>query len=104
VARRAAREVADGAGIPSTSVAALLRRLRLGAEPLPRGSILVIDEAGMLATRQLAELLRHARTAGAKLVLTGDHRQLPELDGRGGERCARGLCGGADRIPRDVAA
>jgi len=93
VARRAARELADGAGIPSTSVTALLRRLRLGAEPLQRGSVLVIDEAGMLATRQLAEVLRHTTTAGAKLVLTGDHRQLPELEAGG---CFRGL---AIRLP-----
>jgi conjugative relaxase-like TrwC/TraI family protein len=93
VARRAARELSDGAGIPSTSVTALLRRLRLGAEPLKRGSVLVIDEAGMLATRQLAELLRHVTAAGAKLVLTGDHRQLPELEAGG---CFRGL---AIRLP-----
>jgi hypothetical protein len=89
----ALRELSDGAGIPSTSVAALLRRLRLGAEPLPRGSVLVIDEAGMLASRQLAELLRHTTAAGAKLVLTGDHRQLPELEAGG---CFRGL---AIRLP-----
>ncbi|MDA0161263.1 relaxase domain-containing protein [Solirubrobacter ginsenosidimutans] len=93
VARRAARELSDGAGIQSTSVTALLRRLRLGADPLPRGSVLVIDEAGMLATRQLAELLRHTTAVGAKLVLTGDHRQLPELEAGG---CFRGL---AIRLP-----
>jgi conjugative relaxase-like TrwC/TraI family protein len=93
VARRAARELSDGAGIQSTSVTALLRRLRLGAEPLQRGSVLVVDEAGMLATRQLAELLLHTASAGAKLVLTGDHRQLPELEAGG---CFRGL---AIRLP-----
>jgi ATP-dependent exoDNAse (exonuclease V) alpha subunit len=93
VARRAARELSDGAGIPSTSVTALLRRLRLGAEPLARGSVLVVDEAGMLATRQLAELLQHTTAVGAKLVLTGDHRQLPELEAGG---CFRGL---AIRLP-----
>lgn len=93
VARRAARELRDGAGIESTSVAAMLRRLRLGADPLRRGSVLVVDEAGMLATRQLAELLRHTTAAGAKLVLTGDHRQLPELEAGG---CFRGL---AIRLP-----
>ena len=93
VARRAARELSDGAGIPSTSIAALLRRLRLGAEPLARGSVLVIDEASMLGTRQLAEILRHTTAAGGKLVLTGDHRQLPELEAGG---CFRGL---AIRLP-----
>ncbi len=93
VARRAARELSGGAGIPSTSITALLRRLRLGAEPLKPGSVLVIDEAGMLGTRQLAEILQHTTAAGAKLVLTGDHRQLPELEAGG---CFRGL---AIRLP-----
>jgi ATP-dependent exoDNAse (exonuclease V) alpha subunit len=93
VARRAARELSHSAGIPSTSVTAMLRRLRLGADPLPRGSVLVVDEAGMLATRQLAELMRHTTAVGAKLVLAGDHRQLPELEAGG---CFRGL---AIRLP-----
>ena len=47
----------------------------------------------MLGTRQLAEILRHTTAAGAKLVLTGDHRQLPELEAGG---CFRGL---AIRLP-----
>ena len=33
----------------------------------------------MLGTRQLARLLEIAQKAGAKLVLVGDHCQLPEL-------------------------
>lgn len=93
MARRAARELSDGAGIPSTSIAALLRRLRLGADPLARGSVLVIDEAGMLGTRQLAEILLHTSAAGAKLILSGDHRRLPEFEAGG---CFRGL---AIRLP-----
>jgi hypothetical protein len=41
--------------------------------------VLVVDEAGMLGTRQLARLLEATDDAQAKLVLVGDHRQLPEL-------------------------
>ena len=37
----------------------------------------------MLATRQLAELLGHVEQSKGKLVLVGDHRQLPEI-GAGG--------------------
>lgn len=85
VARRAARELEDGAGIPSTSVHALLAKLEAGF-PLPRGSVLVVDEAGMLGTRQMATLTEHVLAAQAKLVLVGDHRQLPELEAGGAFR------------------
>ncbi len=84
LARRAARELEEGAGIPSTSVTALLEQLR--RRPLStfgRGAVLVIDEAAMVPTRELAEVVERVRAAEAKLVLVGDHRQLPEL-GAGG--------------------
>ena len=84
LARRAAIELEDGAGIESRSVAALLEGLR--SRPwrvLPRRSVLVIDEAGMVPTRALAEIVEHVERAGAKLVLVGDNRQLPEI-GAGG--------------------
>jgi ATP-dependent exoDNAse (exonuclease V) alpha subunit len=86
IARRAARELQVGAGIESTSVAALLRELRLGVEPLPARSVLVADEAGMVPTRELSELLDHVERAGGKLVLVGDHHQLPELEAGGAFR------------------
>jgi hypothetical protein len=42
-----------------------------------------LDEAGMVPTRQLAALLDHVERADGKLVLVGDHRQLPELEAGG---------------------
>jgi len=86
LARRAARELQDGAGIPSTSLAALLAELREGGERglLADGrSVLVVDEAGMVGTRMYGELLEHAARAQTKVVLVGDHRQLPEIDAGG---------------------
>jgi len=84
LARRAARELEDDAGIPSTSVAALLDALtRRPYSTLRRRAVLVLDEAGMLPTRALDELVEHARRLDVKLVLVGDHRQLPAI-GAGG--------------------
>ena len=84
VARQAARGMWDAAGIESTSVAALLGELGRGPEwGMTARTVLVVDEAGMLGTRDLARLLDHAAEAGAKVVLVGDHHQLPEIDAGG---------------------
>jgi conjugative relaxase-like TrwC/TraI family protein len=94
VARRAARELEHDAGIHSTSVAALLGDVRRrGPAALPRQCILVVDEAGMVATRQLAALADAVQAVQGKLVLVGDHRQLPELEAGGAFRglVSRGL-------------
>jgi len=55
--------------------------------------VLVLDEAGMAPTRDLATLLEHVGDAGGKLVLVGDHRQLPEIEAGGAFRALvrRGL-------------
>jgi conjugative relaxase-like TrwC/TraI family protein len=84
LARRAALELRDGAGIDSTSIHALLADLReRPGELLNDRTVLVVDEAGMVSTRQLAEIVQHVQTADAKLVLVGDPKQLPEIDAGG---------------------
>jgi conjugative relaxase-like TrwC/TraI family protein len=85
LAARAALELEASAGIPSTTLARLLTRLNDHREgsPLQSGSVLVVDEAGMVGTRQLARLLDHAETQSVKVVLVGDPRQLPEIDAGG---------------------
>jgi hypothetical protein len=83
LAARAAAELEAAAGIPSTTVAKLLHDLEIPGERLVPGSVLVVDEAGMVDTRRLAALLRHARAADVKVVLVGDHRQLPEIEAGG---------------------
>jgi ATP-dependent exoDNAse (exonuclease V) alpha subunit len=83
-ARRAANELQTGAGIQSTSIAALRSDLlRGGGASLPRKCVLVVDEAGMVPTRELAELVDQVEGVQGKVVLIGDHRQLPEI-GAGG--------------------
>jgi conjugative relaxase-like TrwC/TraI family protein len=95
VARRAARELEEGAGIQATSLAALLRDLRARpAGVLPRGAVVVIDEAGMVPTRAMHELARNVHRASGKLVLVGDPRQLPEIEA-GGAFAALAVRGGA---------
>jgi conjugative relaxase-like TrwC/TraI family protein len=81
LAAQAAKELADGAGIESTTIARLLLDLEDPRAPgLGPDTVLVIDEAAMVGTRQLSQLLRHAEQAGAKVALVGDTAQLPEID------------------------
>jgi conjugative relaxase-like TrwC/TraI family protein len=84
LAARAALELQQAAAIPSTTLASLLARLDAGAEGvLESGSVLVVDEAGMVGTCQLARLLHHSAERSVKVVLVGDPRQLPEIDAGG---------------------
>ena len=81
---RAARELHDGSGIVSTTIARhLVERREIDASTL-----VVVDEAGMGGVRDLAAVIDQVTRVGAKLVLVGDHRQLPEVSAGGGFRAA----------------
>jgi len=72
----------DGFGAAATVHSALFRlkngKMRWGPE-----TVVIVDEAAMLGTAILKELLVAADQAGAKLVLAGDDRQLASIE-RGG--------------------
>jgi len=88
---RAACELRDTGGIESATVAQVLIDLDRGYYFTDR-NVVVIDEAGMVGTRDLEQIASACEAAGAKLVLVGDDRQLPEIDAGG---AFRGL---ADRL------
>lgn len=89
LAARAATELETSAGIRSTTLARLLGQLDrqdTAGQPGPWRDgrhVLVVDEAGMIGTRQLATLLDHARRRDVKVVLVGDPHQLPEINAGG---------------------
>lgn len=80
----AAETLAAEAGLDERhTLASLLGRCdRHGAGYLD-GAVVILDEAGMTGTRQLARLARYARAVGAKLVLVGDPDQIPEVEAGG---------------------
>ncbi|MCR4487694.1 relaxase domain-containing protein [Micrococcus luteus] len=47
------------------------------------GQLLIVDEASMVATAQMAELARQAEAAGAKVLLVGDPAQLEAVEAGG---------------------
>jgi conjugative relaxase-like TrwC/TraI family protein len=76
----------------------LLAELDHGQEQLDARTVLVVDEAGMLGSRNLARLLDHAQQAQAKVVLVGDDRQLAPIDAGGGFRALRLRLGASELV------
>jgi conjugative relaxase-like TrwC/TraI family protein len=80
-----AANVMRAEGLAAQSTASLLAELdRAGrGEGLEWGSVLLVDEAGMVDSATLARLIDHAERAGVKLVLVGDYEQLSEIEAGG---------------------
>lgn len=76
----AAENLQSEAGIPSTSIAKLAFDLDSGNVQLTSKTVLVIDEAGLVGTKQMQNLFEKAEEAGAKIVLVGDTKQLQSID------------------------
>jgi conjugative relaxase-like TrwC/TraI family protein len=77
-ARTASGELSD-AGVPATSIAALLRRAeewKLDGTGLGQGTVVVVDEASTTATPQLEALRSLVLECEGKLVVIGDPRQI----------------------------
>ncbi len=74
---------ADGFREAGTVHAALFA-IKNGRSPRwDKRTVLVVDEAAMLDSRVTGELLAEAKSAGAKVILAGDDRQLASIE-RGG--------------------
>ncbi|QSM61155.1 MobF family relaxase [Mycobacteroides abscessus] len=76
--------VREGAGDAGFTVAKALRSLREGTLALDPSVLIVVDEAGMVGTTDLHELLSATTGAGVKTVLVGDAHQLAPVKARGG--------------------
>ncbi|MCY7300705.1 MAG: AAA family ATPase [Ilumatobacteraceae bacterium] len=81
---RAAMGLETGAGIISSTLHSLLHRWNTGRDAPLAGSLLVIDEAGMTDLRTLDSALAQQLTGGGRVLLVGDHHQLPEVGAGGG--------------------
>ncbi len=93
---RAARVLADDGGLQASTIARLLLDLqRPQGGGIGPGTVLVLDEASMIGTRDLAEVLEHADRAQAKVLVVGDTRQLAAVDAGGGLRALQDRLGAA---------
>ena len=76
----AAENLEGGSGIASRTIASMEHGWKNGRDMLTSRDVLVIDEAGMVGTRQMERVLSHAAEAGAKVVLVGDPQQLQSIE------------------------
>ena len=76
----AAEGLEGGSGIKSRTLASLEWGWKEGRDALTPRDVLVVDEAGMVGSRQMERVLSAAREAGAKVVLVGDPEQLQAIE------------------------
>jgi len=100
----AADELGRSTGIPAQAIARWRQDRTQAADPdaihrpdhsavLDAGTVVLVDEAGMVATRDLEAVLSAARSAGAKVVLIGDRRQLASVGGASALRAVADVVG-----------
>jgi Ti-type conjugative transfer relaxase TraA len=75
-----AENLEGASGITARTLASWELSWSKGRDLLGKRDVLVIDEAGLIGTRQLARVLEHAEKAGAKVVLVGDPEQLQAIE------------------------
>ena len=76
----AAENVEGGSAIALRTIASLEHQWSQSRELLAPRDVLVIDEAGMIGSRQMERVLSAARDAASKVVLVGDPEQLQAIE------------------------
>jgi Ti-type conjugative transfer relaxase TraA len=76
----AAENLSVAAGIQSRTLASFDWVWKNDRDPLTARDVIVIDETGMVGTRQLARVLEVAHAVCAKVVLVGDPEQLQAIE------------------------
>ncbi|RVT75191.1 Ti-type conjugative transfer relaxase TraA, partial [Agrobacterium sp. CNPSo 2736] len=79
LAGKAAEGLEESSGIQSRTLASWTYSWDHGRGMIGSSDVFVIDEAGMVGSRQLARFIAEAEERGAKIVLVGDHEQLQAI-------------------------
>jgi conjugative relaxase-like TrwC/TraI family protein len=73
---RAARQLGNECQVEAKAIDKWLAEAKAGKAPINSQTAMVIDEAGLLSSRQMCDLLAMVDQAGAKAILCGDEKQL----------------------------
>ncbi|MFE0017340.1 Ti-type conjugative transfer relaxase TraA [Mesorhizobium sp. NPDC059054] len=92
----AAENLESGSGVSSRTIASMEHGWSNDRDLLSSRDVLIIDEAGMVGTRQLERVLSHAAAVGAKVVLVGDPQQLQAIEAGAALRAIHERHGGAE--------
>ena len=105
VAWRTAVALGDDCDARPYCVDKLLKLAAKGQLEVGRNTLIVVDEAGMLSTRQAHHILQLSQRHGAKVVFAGDTRQQQPVEAGPGLRLIRDVAGSVrvDRIRRQKA-
>jgi hypothetical protein len=76
----AAENLEGGSGIRSRTIASLEHQWAQNRDLLSSNHVLVIDESGMIGSRQMERVITEAEKRGAKVVLIGDPEQLQAIE------------------------
>ncbi len=76
----AAENLEKASGVESRTLASWELALKEGRAQLSARDVFVIDEAGMVGSRQMERMLSKLHAAGAKAVLIGDAEQLQPIE------------------------
>ena len=105
VAWRTAVALGDDCAARPYCVDKLLKLAAKGQVEIGKRTLIVVDEAGMLSTRQAHHILQLSERHGAKVVFAGDTRQQQPVEAGPGLRLIRDVAGSirVDRIRRQKA-
>lgn len=76
---RVARALQQDLNIEARETASWVERLKAGERFLDEKSVLIVDEAGLLSSRETHALLSEVERAHARVILVGDRRQLQAI-------------------------
>ncbi|MFT7430262.1 MAG: conjugative relaxase-like TrwC/TraI family protein [Colwellia sp.] len=86
VSKQAADTLATETGMKTFTLAKLLNEIEQRRKPLNDKTVLVVDEAGLLNSHDLAKLLKAASFARCKVILSGEDKQLDAISHGGALR------------------
>ncbi len=79
ISGKAADSLEKSAGIESRTLASFEHSWKSGFHKLDSRDVLIIDEAGMVGSKQLLRFIEEAKNSGCKLIVVGDYDQIQPI-------------------------